>query len=110
MKITPLTAQLFQHEVVLPSSSEENLQTITDLTLLHQKLTSIILDLLTSNFERLLQILYRIDVSQPKVEQALQAVTHQEIAMQLADLVLEREVEKIAWRMKYNTNHKNSST
>lgn len=74
---------------------------IIDITLLQEKLCTKILDLLHHDFEKLLQIFYHIDVSQKKFEAAMQNDLLPEVARQLADLAIERQIEKIAWRNKY---------
>ncbi len=63
-------------------------------------LTRIINYLLEKDFERLLQAMYRIDVSEKKFKAVF---SHDEnVAEAIAKLVLERELEKVAFRKKYN--------
>lgn len=61
-----------------------------------QKLTQVIAYLLAHDFERLLQAMYRIDVQEQAFAHALQ-----EGAESIAELVIQRELKKIAFREKY---------
>ncbi len=66
---------------------------------LHKALTRAIEYLLDKDFEKLMQILYRIDVSETKVKQAFGL--EQDVAEQIAQLIIEREQQKIITRAKY---------
>lgn len=97
--ITPLLVQDFEllsvDKLLLPE------QEILDITQLQEKLSAKTLDLLHHDFEKLLQIFYRIDVSQKKFEAVMQNNSLPEVARQLADLAIERQIEKVAWRNRY---------
>ncbi|MCL1672898.1 hypothetical protein SAMN05421866_2356 [Chryseobacterium oranimense] len=59
--------------------------------------------LIQSDFNRLLNILYRIDVSEEKVKRALAENQNKVPAGQvIAKLLIERETEKIKLRVKYS--------
>ncbi len=55
--------------------------------------------LLEKDFEKLMHILYRIDVSEAKVKAAFGLT--QDVAEQIALLIIEREKEKVVTRTKY---------
>ena len=57
--------------------------------------------LLDHEFERLLQAMYRMDVSETAFKEALALPTGPDIVERLTDLVLEREMQKIATRRLY---------
>lgn len=57
--------------------------------------------LLEEKPERLMQIFYRLDVSEPKVRQVLREKPDGEWALELARLVVEREKIRLYWREKY---------
>ncbi len=60
-------------------------------------------DLIEHDFNKLLTILYRIDVSESKVRTALAKNPTQESAGKiLAELLIEREIQKIEIREKYS--------
>jgi hypothetical protein len=63
-------------------------------------------ELVNSNFEKLLLILYRLDISEKKVKEAIDLGGPENASKQIATLILEREKEKVATREKY----KNEST
>lgn len=57
--------------------------------------------LIAHDFEKLLSILYRIDVSERKVKEALAAQTDRNPSELLADLIIERQMEKANTRAEY---------
>lgn len=59
--------------------------------------------LLDQEFERLLQAMYRMDVSEVAFKEALALPTGPAIVEKLADLVLERELQKVATRRLYSS-------
>ena len=66
-----------------------------------KNLTRIINYLLEKDFQRLLNGLYRIDVSEQKVNEVLNASAPDSIAKEVAQLILERELQKVETRLKY---------
>jgi len=58
--------------------------------------------LLQHDFEKLVGILYRIDVSEKKLQQFLQQNTAHDTAPVIADLVIERQLQKIATRKRFH--------
>ena len=67
----------------------------------HELLRKVISHLLDTDFERLLNGLYRIDVNEHKVKQALASNT--DIAGEIATLIIQRELQKIETRQKYKS-------
>lgn len=72
---------------------------------LRKKLSEKVKELMDTNWEKLLNILYRIDVSENKVKQVLAYVESKNIPKEIADLIIQRQIEKI----KYRENYKNSN-
>ena len=64
-----------------------------------QILAKLVRHLLDNDFERLLNGLYRIDVSEEKVKVAM--ATTDDVAENIALLIIEREMQKVATREKY---------
>ena len=64
----------------------------------HAMLMARIREMLTDDFDRLLAILYRVDVSEERAREAMQQSDLDGVAYELADLVLERHVEKLRAR------------
>jgi hypothetical protein len=74
-----------------------------------EKIRALLIDkidfLLNHDFEKLLWILYRIDVSEEKAKQALALQSEKKSSELLADLIIERQMEKAKTRMKYKSDH-----
>ncbi len=63
-----------------------------------------------TDMEGFLQALYRIDISEKKAMQALSNQTELPPAVSLADLVIEREIQKINTRRWYKTQQEQQQT
>ena len=72
---------------------------ITNYDALVNSLTRAIEYLIEKDFEKLMHILYRIDVSEAKVKQVF-GLEH-DVAQQIALLIIEREEQKVITRAKY---------
>jgi hypothetical protein len=70
-----------------------------------KRLVSVIRDLLDRDLERLLSILYLIDVSQEKTDEIFSIDSKDDMAPLLADAVIQRQLEKLETRMKYRTDN-----
>ncbi len=68
---------------------------------IHARLKLYISEMLEHNFEKLCQMMYRHDVSESKFNVALEAESLDRQADLLADLVIERELQKVATRRAY---------
>ena len=71
---------------------------IEGLEKLKKWLTQEIMILMERDFQKLLQILYRIDVNEQKAKKAFSATNP---ASALAELIIERELQKVESRKKY---------
>ncbi|PRY13166.1 hypothetical protein CLV24_10680 [Pontibacter ummariensis] len=72
-----------------------------DLEALQYKLARVVLHLLHSDLNRLLHILYRIDVEEHKVKEAMVADDPETIAERIARLIIKRELRKAEIRDRY---------
>lgn len=88
LKIQEYTLQLIEEEGVRFSSFEEFRKYII------QKIN----DWILNDFEHLLFLLYRIDVHEDKVRTLLQKHKGENAAEVIADLIIERQKQKIATR------------
>ena len=68
---------------------------------LKQALFYRIRELLDKNVERLLSILYRVDLSQNRLDEIFQNSSKEEIAEKIAEAVIERQLQKIKTREYY---------
>lgn len=68
---------------------------------LREKVTFVISKLLLGNMEKLMNVLYHIDVDEKRVREILGGSKPDKIAEELAEEVLKREFKKIYTRRKY---------
>ncbi len=85
-------------DIVFSSSSPESLRTDE----LYQRLAAYINELITNDFEKLVQLLYRIDVNEAKLKMLLQSSPHEDAAKLIADLIIERQMQKIKSRKQFS--------
>lgn len=65
------------------------------------RLTVFIQEMLDSDFEKLISMMYRHDVSEAKFHEALENGDLPEQAVRLSELVIEREMQKLEMRKAY---------
>lgn len=58
--------------------------------------------LLLNDFPALVQLLYRIDVSEEKLKQTLKANAGIDAGLLIAEMIIDREKQKAAWRKQQN--------
>lgn len=75
---------------------------LTDLEALRQALAVRISEWLDNDFSRLLNVMYRLDVSEAQFNAVLTSGNPKTVPLQLADLVLKREFQRIETRKKYS--------
>jgi hypothetical protein len=61
--------------------------------------------LLVDDFNKLIQILYRVDVSEKKLKQLLQSDAQKDAATIIADLLIQRQEEKIRTRETFRSDN-----
>lgn len=76
--------------------SEENLSTENSFELFKQKFILYISELIDHDFEKLIFILYKVDVDENKLKSLL--ASNADAASVIADLIIERQVQKISSR------------
>jgi hypothetical protein len=77
---------------------------------LHLQLSQYINHLIVNNFEQLVSLLYRIDVSEKKLTALLQKPQQAAAGNIIATLIIERQIEKIEARKKYNNTSTTDTT
>lgn len=81
-----------------------------DWTSLKEQLAVVLNDIADRDFGRLLNVLYRIDISETTVKKALKEQSEDtNIGVVLADLIIQRQKEKMEWRKKYRDWTKNQT-
>lgn len=68
---------------------------------LHEKMTAFVHDLLIHDFDKLCHLIYRHDVNENKFRDAMQNPDVNKQAFRIAELIIEREKEKIITRKAY---------
>jgi len=77
-----------------------------DLNTLHEKLSLLVAYLMEHDMHRLLNAMYRLDVSETRFHEAMQSESKQEAAIRIADLIIEREMQKVKTRLHYRKHRK----
>jgi hypothetical protein len=102
--MTPATKELIPEinqslEISLPDtiSSEE----------LREKLVIHINNLINHDFEKLVFLLYRIDVNESKMKQLLELKKGENAAGLITDLIIERQLQKIKSRQQFSQRDNN---
>ena len=76
---------------------------VASINLLRNMLATYINELILNDFEKLVFILYRIDINEKAIKQLLQKATTVSAGETIADAIIARETEKIALRKKRKT-------
>lgn len=76
---------------------------------LQEKLSVHINDLIQHNFEQLVNLLYRIDISETKIKSLLQNNTDSNAGHIIASLIIERQLQKIKSREQYKQRDENAA-
>ena len=69
------------------------------------RLMDLINELIQKDFNGLLQLLYRIDVDEMKIRSCLKENKNNDTASLLADLIIERQLQKIKTRQEYQSRN-----
>ena len=80
-------------------------QTIAQRQKLRDQLIEYINHLLLHDFNGLVQVLYRVDVSEQKLKELLQKNPTTDAAVIITDLLIERQEEKIKLKNSFKTNN-----
>ena len=64
-------------------------------------LTAKMRDLLDNNYDLLINTLYRIDINEKKLSELFSTKNREHIPEKLADLIIERQIQKLNFRKKY---------
>ena len=98
-----------KNEQVLEEVSKELEVIVKDDSITKQVLVEKINDLINNDFQKLVSILYRTDVSEIKLKQLLNENAGTNAAIIIADLMIERQAEKIRSRQQFNKRDENIS-
>ena len=76
---------------------------------IREKLLVLINEFINKDFQALIQLLYRIDVSEKKIRVYLNEKPKEDSASVLADLIIERQLQKIESRKKFRSKNNNEN-
>jgi hypothetical protein len=69
---------------------------------MRQELQAMVSQIMKTDFQKLVNILYRIDVNERKLKYLLQENVGEDAPVIIADLIIERQMEKIKSRKQYS--------
>lgn len=87
-----------QKELPIPLANEGSIAQ------LRNTISDYINELLEKNFERLVSLLYRLDVNENKLRQLLKDNKQEDAGLLIADLIIERQLEKINTRKQFKSS------
>jgi len=85
------------------SLAKESLPSINDLKVIREHLISKVIELMSRDYDRFINSMYRIDVSETKVSETLRLKDRTIIPESLADLIIERQLLRIKTQMLYKS-------
>jgi hypothetical protein len=98
-----------KNEQVLEEVSKELEVIVKDESITKQVLVEKINELINNDFQKLVSILYRMDVSEIKLKELLDENPGTNAAIIIADLMIERQAEKIRSRQQFKKRDENIS-
>jgi hypothetical protein len=69
---------------------------------IREQLISLLEELINTDFQALVQLLYRVDVDEKKLKQTLLQQPGHDAALIIAELIISRQLQKIATRKQFN--------
>jgi len=73
-----------------------------------QKLSAYLNNLINDDFEKLVQLLYRLDIDETKLKRTLQDHPQHHAGELIADMIIERQLQKIKSRKEFNQRDNNN--
>jgi hypothetical protein len=66
-------------------------------------ISNLVSQMIESNFERFLNQMYILDVSEKRLNEIISTSNPEDVSLKIAELIIDREKEKNFWREKYKT-------
>lgn len=89
---------------------ENEISVCNSLQAFEEKLAALINRMIEDNFEKLISILYRVDVSEQKLKHELQQHTETTAGQTIAKLLIERQIQKVNALKQNSSLHKSFET
>lgn len=74
---------------------------------IREQLGQCINDLIVNDFQKLVSVLYRIDISESRLKRLLLEENHEDAGKVIADLIIQRQLEKIKTRQQFKQPNEN---
>ena len=74
---------------------------------IREQLSKYINDLIVNDFQKLVSLLYRIDINESRLKKLLQEENHEDAGKVIADLIIQRQLEKIKTRQQFKQPNEN---
>jgi len=74
---------------------------------IREELSKYINDLIVNDFQKLVSLLYRIDISELRLKQLLLEENHEDAGKVIADMIIQRQLEKIKTRQQFKQANEN---
>lgn len=97
--------QAIPEKIISVSDSIQGTPTVK----IREQLISLINEMINNDFHALVQLLYRIDVNEKKIRHYLNANKNEDSASILADMIIERQLQKIESRKFFNKKNNEES-
>ena len=97
-ELYPSLIEKLHKDLSLP---ENSLPVINDLSLIRMHLIDKVKEMMSNDYERFLNSLYRIDVNEKKVSEILHSKDRTVIPERLADLIIDRQMMRIRTQILY---------
>ena len=91
--------ELLQVDLRIPDN--QNSLVSVSLNQLREEIKRIVADMINSDFERLLNAMYRLDINEVKFREVISGLHGNDVSGILADMIIDRELKKIETRQKY---------
>jgi hypothetical protein len=96
-----------QKDLIIQTILDNNDITSLQESELHAKLSAYINSLILKNFDELIYVLYRVDVSEHKLKTLLKENSKTDAGATIATLIIERQIQKIRSRQEHRRDNNN---
>ena len=96
-------------QLAYTSLQDSNFDYIVSDDIIQEQILERVVELLTKNPERLMSILYKIDVQEQRINDVMKNTPIGGIAQHITNLILERMQEKVETRNKYRSQQQNDA-
>ncbi|MEO7522576.1 MAG: hypothetical protein ABIT58_00700 [Ferruginibacter sp.] len=90
-----------QNDLIIQNILDSNDIAVLQESVLHEKLSAHINHLILHNFDALIYVLYKVDVSEHKLKKLLKENDKTDAGRMIATLIIERQVQKIISRREH---------